>query len=135
MSCFSFFKTRIIPKVPCRVARLAIDILSPVECFAIRKEKTLLSLYACFHQVHVAGRPKKKGRKDSFGIPGQIWKGNSNFQTRAAFHPPKYNLKSRSLASAIDLIPKVMNFSSEKKIALAPVIKSLKDVTSNFWFI
>lgn len=85
--------------------------------------------------MHVAERPKKKGRKDSFGIPDQMWKGNSDFHTRAAFCPPKYNLKSRSLASAIDLIPKVTNFSSKKKTALAPVIKSLKDVTSNFWFI
>lgn len=73
--------------------------------------------------MHVAERLKEKGGKDSFGIPDQIWKGNSDFQNRAAFCPPKYNLKSKSLASAIDLIPKVMNFRNEEKIALASVIK------------
>lgn len=72
----------------------------------------------------VAERPKAKGSEDFFRIPDQIWKGNHDFQIRAAFCSPKHKLKSRLLASAID--SKVMNFRSKEKISLAPVIKELR---------
>lgn len=76
--------------------------------------------------------PSVKERRDSFGIPNQIWEGIGNFQIRSALPPPKYNLESRPLASAIRLIPNAMNFSSEEKVALASVINPLKDMSSIF---
>lgn len=63
------------------------------------------------------GTRKKEGKTPSeyqikFGKVTVILK------IRAAFYPPKYNLKSRLVASATDLIPKVMNLGARKKIAL-----------------
>lgn len=135
MSHCSFYKTLIIPRVPCRATRPVADIPSPVECFAIRKENSSIFLCARLYQVHVAERPKEEGRKNSFGIPRtKFGKVTVIFHIRAAFYASKYNLKSRLLASAIDLIPKVMNFRSKEKNSTSTSDQIIKDVTSNFWF-
>lgn len=112
---------------------LAPTCFPPEGCFALRIGKQKI--------IHVVERSKRERKQVLLWIPNRIWKGNGNFQTRAAFLPPKYKLENRSLASTAYFIPNTMNFSSEEKVSLVSSMNPLKDVVSHspppplfFWF-